>query len=134
MPAHTTAQNGIVDQAQLGMYYNTPKVEAVTVDNETYEDVGPEKSHADPDTGVADYDNALPVCHTESDSADYNYSYDNPPSEEITPEQPNAALYENVQNGRPYEPLQRVEYENTRTLNEHKFYTGLDNSKRHSKV
>ena len=42
--------------------------------------------------------------------------------------------YEDVPDTKNYEPLKRVIYENTKSSDDTKVYTGLDNNKRHSKV
>ena len=49
--------------------------------------------------------------------------------ENVIPEE-----YEDVPDTRNYEPLKRVVYENTKSSDETKVYTGLDNKRRHSKV
>ena len=82
--------------------------------------------------GVAGYDNATVICENNSENS--SHGYDNSPTVINVEQKENIAVYENVQESRSYEPLKRAQYENIKNLTEYKFYTGLDNSKRHSKV
>ena len=56
-----------------------------------------------------------------------------PPKADVEHEA-NTEEYENVRESKPYEALKRIEYENTKNLEETEVYTGLESSKRHSKV
>ena len=134
---HLNTQTEVSHQVQPATYYNTisntnTTAATETFQDETYEDVDPKKMNEETNTGVLGYDNATVVCENEIEN--YSHSYDNSPSVMNTQHKQNIIVYENVPQSGSYEPLKQVEYENTKKLTEYKFYTGLDNSKRHSKV
>ena len=137
VPEHLNTQTEVSQQVQPATYYNaigdintTTAVE--TYHDETYEDVDPNKMNEETNTVVPGYDNATVVC--ENKNGNSGHCYDNSPSVTNTQHKQNIIVYENVPQSGSYEPLKQVEYENTKNLTEYKFYTGLDNSKRHSKV
>ena len=137
VPEHLNTQTEVSHQVQPATYYNTidntnTTTAAETFQDETYEDVDPSKMNEETNTGVAGYDNATVLCENKNENS--SHCYDNSPSVMNTQSKQNIIVYENVSQSGSYEPLKRVEYENTKNLTEYKFYTGLDNSKRHSKV
>ena len=137
VPEHLNTQTEVSHQVLPATYYNTigdadTATAAETFQDETYEDVDPNKMNDETNTGVPGYDNATVSCENKNEN--YSHSYDNSPSVMNTQHKQNIIVYENVPQSGSYEPLKQVEYENTKNLTEYKFYTGLDNSKRHSKV
>ena len=137
VPEHLNTQTEASHQVQPATYYNTTsdtntEAGTETYYNENYEDVGPSEMSEETNTGVAGYDNATVVCENKNENS--SHCYDNSPTLMNAQHKKNIAVYENVQESGSYESLKRAEYQNIKNLAEYKFYTGLDNSKRHSKV
>ena len=124
-------------QVQPATYYNTigntnTTTAAETFQDETYEDVDPNKMNEDANTDVTRCDNATVVCENKYKNS--SHCYDNSPAVMNSQHKQNMIVYENVPQNGSYEPLNRGVYENTKNLTEYKCYTGLDNSKRHYKI
>ena len=137
MREHLNTQTEVSQQVQPATYYNTigdtnPTTAAETFHDENYEEIDPNQMNEETNTGVTGYDNATVVCENKNENC--SHCYDNSPAVMNNQHKQNIVIYENVPQSGSYEPLKQVEYENTKNLTENKFYTGLDNSKRHSKV
>ena len=137
VPEHLKTQSEVSHQVQPATYYNTIGNTNITIatetfQDETYEDVDLNKMNEETNTGVPGYDNATVACENKNENS--SHCYDNSPSVINTQQKQNIIVYENVPQSGSYEPLKQAEYENTKNLTEYKCYTGLDNSKRHSKV
>ena len=95
------------------------------MEDKTYEEVS---EHQDKDRlTTISYEN---VQNTANDNdGSINTSGSTNTHENVIPEE-----YEDVPDTRNYEPLKRVVYENTKSSDDTKVYTGLDRKRRHSKV